>query len=57
MEFATGLVVGILTGMISWLALAAWLETQRVCAGGPGNHDKLASAGGADRLHEQPSRG
>ena len=57
MEFAAGLVVGILTGLISWLALAAWLETQRVWAGGPGNRDKLASAGGADRLHEQPSRG
>ena len=57
MVFKAGLVVGVLTGIFSWLALAAWFEAQRVCVEGPNSHDRSASTGGLDRLHEQSSRG
>lgn len=34
MEFAAGLVIGFLIGMLSWLALAVWLEARRAWAEG-----------------------
>jgi hypothetical protein len=57
MEFVAGLVIGVLLGMFSWLALAAWLETQRAWAGSRNDFGGPAATGELDRLHEQPSHG
>ncbi len=53
MAFAAGLVIGILIGMLSWLALAAWLEARRAWAEGLDSHDRPASTEALDRLHER----
>ena len=55
MEFVAGLIIGVLAGMFSWLALAAWFEAQRTWLGKPDSHDGPASSRGLDRLHEQQS--
>ncbi|MGO9263680.1 MAG: hypothetical protein ACLQBA_02140 [Candidatus Binataceae bacterium] len=57
MEFIAGLIIGVLLGMFSWLALAAWLETQRAWAGSRNDFGGPAATGELDRLHEQPSHG
>jgi hypothetical protein len=51
-EFVAGLVVGILIGMLSWLALVAWLEARRAWAAALDSHDCPASTEALDRLHE-----
>ena len=50
MEFAAGLIVGVLLGMLSWLALAAWLETGREWAAVPASQVGPASTKGFDPL-------
>jgi hypothetical protein len=51
-EFVAGLVVGISIGMLSRLALAAWLEARRAWAAGLDSPDCPASTEALDRLHE-----
>jgi hypothetical protein len=55
MAFVTALIMGVLVGMFSWLALAAWLEARRAWLENPSSNNRPASSGQLGRLHQQPA--
>ncbi len=57
MTFIAGLIVGIVSGLMSWVAAAAWLEVtrlrrERLEAG----IEDITPAAALRNLHQQPSR-